>query len=179
MGRIVFVTGGCRSGKSSYAQSLAEGIAESRLYIATCPVIDPEITERVRLHQLEREKKNWDTVEEEIDLAGAIGRAEGYGVVLVDCLTLWLNNLMYSKEKQNQQLDEAEVCQLLPEIFQVCRGISATTVFVSNEVGMGIVPENALSRRFRDVAGRCNQLMAREANEAVLISCGIPIVLKK
>ena len=99
MAKIILITGGSRSGKSAYAQRLAEALPGPRAYVATCPVIDTETAERVKLHREARSASSWETIEEPVDLAGAIGRAATYRVLLVDCLTLWVNNLLYEAER--------------------------------------------------------------------------------
>ena len=178
MAKVVVVTGGSRSGKSAYAQRFAEGVAPPRTYIATATVTDEEMRARIRRHQADREKALWKTVEEPLDLAGAIGAAGESGVILVDCLTLWVNNLLYESEKRGACLTEEEMREKCRQVLAVCGGVCGTVIFVTNEVGMGVVPGDALSRRFRDVAGRCNQVMAEGADAVVFMVSGLPLLLK-
>ncbi len=178
MARIIVVTGGSRSGKSAYAQKLAESLPAPRAYIATCPVIDEETAVRVRKHQQAREQAQWTTVEETADLAGALRSAAGNRVVLVDCLTLWINNLLFAASEKNEELTEETVAEKCREVLHSCAGLPGTVIFVTNEVGMGIVPDNPLSRRFRDLAGRCNQIFAGGADTVTLVVSGLPLYLK-
>jgi len=178
MAKIILVTGGSRSGKSTYAQRVAESFSGARTYIATCPVIDKEIEDRVRKHKEARQSASWQTIEEMIDLTGALQRSSGSGVILVDCLTLWVNNLMYEAEQKKKYLDEDAICTRCEDVLDVCRDIAGTVIFVANEVGMGIVPENPTSRLFRDLAGRCNQRIADHADTAIFMVSGLPVYIK-
>ncbi len=178
MAKIILVTGGSRSGKSTYAQRLAESLSGVRTYIATCPVIDKETEERVRKHQEARQSASWDTIEELTDLAGALQRSKGSEVILVDCLTLWINNLMFEAEQKKEHLDEEAIRTCCEDVLDTCRDFPGTVIFVTNEVGMGIVPENPDSRLFRDLAGRCNQSMADRADAAVFMVSGLPLYIK-
>jgi adenosylcobinamide kinase / adenosylcobinamide-phosphate guanylyltransferase len=179
MARLVLVTGGCRSGKSAYAQQLAESLPPRRLYVATSPVTDEEMHQRIMAHQQARAGRGWETIEEQTDLAAVFNRHREHNVLLVDCVTLWVNNLMYHAEHEARQVSEAdasqECCRML-ETATACRG---TVIFVTNEVGMGVVPENAQARRFRDLVGRVNQTIAAQAETVTLVSCGIPWHLKE
>lgn len=178
MAHIVLITGGCRSGKSAHAQKLAEEIAGRRIYIATCPVLDEEMRQRIERHVRQRTGRGWQTVEEQTRLAEAIASAKASEVVLVDCLTLWVNNLVYDAQQRGEQLSEEEVTVQCHAVLKACREHTGTIILVTNEVGMGIVPENALARRYRDLVGRCNQVMAAGADAVTLLACGIPLVLK-
>ena len=179
MSDIILVTGGSRSGKSSYAQMRAEALPGPRAYLATCPILDEEMAQRCRKHQDARSSAAWDTIEEETDIAGVLMRDRTHRVILVDCLTLWVNNLMYASEQEGRLLTEEDIALQCRILLDACRAFSGVVLFVTNEVGMGIVPDNALGRRFRDIAGRCNQLMAAAASEAVMLVSGIPWHLKK
>lgn len=178
MARIILITGGSRSGKSIYAQRIAESMAEGRTYIATCPVVDEEMNERIRKHREARRTRNWQTIEEATDLAAALTRAKGSAVILIDCLTLWVNNLMYQAELQKKDIREEDIVERCRDILDACGAISGTVIFVTNEIGMGIVPDNALSRRYRDLAGRCNQVMAGHADAVVFMVSGLPLKMK-
>ncbi|MHB0911855.1 MAG: bifunctional adenosylcobinamide kinase/adenosylcobinamide-phosphate guanylyltransferase [Armatimonadota bacterium] len=172
MGRITLVTGGGRSGKSTYAQSLAESLPGRRAFVATCPVIDDEMDERIAKHKALRQ--GWETIEEPVHLAEALS-TPGYGVFLVDCLTLWVNNLLYADES----ISEEKIAELCRGVLDACRRSEAETIFVTNEVGMGIVPGDPLSRRYRDLIGRANQVIAQEAESVVLVVCGISMKIKE
>lgn len=179
MPHIVLITGGSRSGKSTYAQRLAESLPGPRVYVATCPLVDDEIADRIRKHKETRSGCSWDTVEEAVALADALRQASTYEVILVDCLTLWVSNLMYEAEQHGQTLTEEDISDCCQDVLSACCGLDGTVIFVTNEVGMGIVPENAVSRRYRDLAGRCNQEIAAKANDVTLMVCGVPFHLKK
>ena len=179
MAEIVLVTGGCRSGKSAYAQALAESLPPRRLFVATCPVTDEEMRRRIEAHQFARRDRGWETVEEQLDLAGALRRAPEHSAVLVDCLTLWVNNLMYRAEQDGRTVTEAEIATRAGDVLAAAASCRGTVVFVTNEVGLGVVPDNALARRYRDLVGRANQTIAAQADAVTLVTCGIPWHLKQ
>ena len=176
--RIHLVTGGCRSGKSAYAQRLAESLPPSRLYVATAPATDDEMRVRIEAHRRARAERGWETIEEQTDLAGVFSRAREHNVVLVDCVTLWVNNRLYDAERRGQTLSETDVAELCASVLDAAQACRGTVIFVTNEVGMSIVPENALARRYRDLVGRANQTIAARADAVTLVSCGIPLHLK-
>lgn len=169
---FTFVVGGARSGKSSFALKLAEASGSPRLYIATARPLDSEMEERIRTHREER-GGGWDTLEETVEVSGGVMKAgEGYRVVLVDCLTLWLTNLLMAG------LDDSSVKREVDGLIEAFKGASAKVIAVSNEVGLGVVPGDPLSRRFRDLSGTMNQRMASAAKEAYFVASGIPIRMK-
>ncbi|MBU2227069.1 MAG: bifunctional adenosylcobinamide kinase/adenosylcobinamide-phosphate guanylyltransferase [Proteobacteria bacterium] len=178
MAEIHLITGGSRSGKSAYAQKLAESLTGPRAYVATCPVIDQETAERIRKHREARRATAWETIEEGVDLAGAVQRAGACRVLLVDCLTLWANNLLYAAQKKGEIFTEEAMAERCRELIDACGAFPGTVVFVTNELGMGIVPDNEQARLFRDCAGRCNQMMAAAAETVTLIVSGLPLLLK-
>ena len=180
MATIHLITGGSRSGKSRYGQELAESLPGRRVYVATCPVIDEEMRLRIARHQAQRTGRGWRTVEEPLDLAGVIARGgDGAEVLLVDCLTLWINNLLYRAQQGGRDLDEDEIAAQAGRVLQACGRFGGTVILVTNEVGMSIVPENALARRYRDLVGRCNQAIAAGADQVTLVACGCPLTLKR
>ncbi len=179
MAKIILVTGGARSGKSSYALQRAESASTRRLFVATCPKVDPEMTERVRRHQQERDGRGWVTMESEIDLAAIFAdQAAGYDMIVIDCLTLWINNILFTAEGQGIDVDDQHIGALCREWLEAARHFSGTVICVTNEVGLGIVPDNALGRKYRDLVGTCNQTAGRAADEVILVTCGIPLQIK-
>jgi len=179
MGRVILVTGGSRSGKSAYARKLAESLSGSRAFVATAEITDDEMRERIRRHRRARSRRRWHTIEEPLDLVRVLNDARRFDVVLVDCLTLWINNLMYEAGKRRRQVTEEEIEKLCARLLKAASAHHGTVIFTTNEVGMGIVPENALARRYRDLVGRCNQIIAAEADVVTLVACGIPLRLKQ
>lgn len=179
MGRIILVTGGSRSGKSSFAQRLAEQRPGSRLFVATCPVTDKEMEIRILRHIRDRRKGNWDTVEEPVNLAEQIAKAATYDTVLIDCLTLWINNMMFDEASGHEEiLDEHRVAEKAGRLVDEAAKHPGEVIMVTNEVGLGIVPENEMARRYRDLVGRCNQCVGRDADKVYLVICGIPMQIK-
>ena len=170
--RRALVLGGARSGKSRYAEALAMGAGPAPwIYIATAEAGDAEMRARIAHHQ-ERRGAGWRTVEAPLDLCGALSRAAEVGTpILVDCLTLWLANLMAAD--RDLEVEQRALADILSAVSR-----TAPVVLVSNEVGLGIVPENALARAFRDAAGRLNQAVAEACDHAVFMAAGLPMVLK-
>lgn len=169
---IILVTGGARSGKSSYAESRARAFGERLVYIATAEAGDDEMAERIAAHK-KRRGDRWVTVEEPIELPEALLRRSGaIDCALVDCLTLWLSNLLVGH-------DEEFAVEKLAALLRILPGLGFHVVFVTNEVGWGIVPDNPLARKFRDLAGWVNQRIAEAADEVVLMVAGQPMVVKK
>ncbi len=172
MAELIYVTGGARSGKSRYAQELVEGCAGELLYVATAGAADEEMVARIALHRQQRGAR-WATLEEPCAVLAALpAAAEGKGGVLFDCITLWLSNLMLRGD------DDAAILAEAARLPEVLKGLNGKTVLVSNELGSGIVPENALARRFRDLAGTVNQQLAAAADQAWLVVSGLPLKLK-
>lgn len=167
--RVTLVLGGARSGKSRHAETLVERHPGACIYLATAQALDGEMRRRIAEHRARRGDR-WTTVEEPLDLVGSLeSAAAGGAAVLVDCLTLWLSNLMHAGRDVDRETDR--LVDVLPRL-------SGPVVFVSNEVGLGIVPDNALARDFRDHAGRLNQRMAAAAQHVVFLAAGLPLVLK-
>jgi adenosylcobinamide kinase / adenosylcobinamide-phosphate guanylyltransferase len=179
MADLILVTGGARSGKSAYAQQLAESLPAPRAFVATCPVIDDEMRGRIELHQRAREGRGWATIEEPLDLAAVFRTRREYRVLLVDCVTLWINNLLYEAQRRGALPREADIARQCGSMLEAAQQSPASVIFVTNEVGMGIVPGDAASRLYRDLVGRANQLIGGSAQRVVLVSCGIPLTLKE
>lgn len=168
---ITLVLGGARSGKSSLAQRLAEQRWKSPLYIATAEVLDAEMRERVRLHQAKRGKQ-WACVEAPLDVAGVLDQPPaGHDGILVDCLTLWLSNVMLKEGSGSVPSRKTRLIESLARC-------PVDVLLVSNEVGMGVVPEHELGREFRDLQGWLNQDIAAIANTVVFAVAGLPLILK-
>lgn len=191
---IIFITGGARSGKSSFALNEAAKVKGRKAYIATAQALDDEMKARITKHKDER-SADWDTFEEPLKVAEIISDAGSkYNVVLLDCLTFWLSNLVCNNMDCKKEIDD-----LLHELINIraihdsplqqyhnselCKGEAPPRPYsklfiVSNEVGMGIVPDNEMARRFRDLAGLLNQKVAGIADEVYLVTAGIPMKIK-
>jgi adenosylcobinamide kinase / adenosylcobinamide-phosphate guanylyltransferase len=166
----LLVLGGARSGKSRYAEVQAAALGCSKLYLATAEAFDDEMRARIARHRADRAQDHWVNIEEPLELVARLSvEARPDRVVLVDCLTLWLNNLLHVER------DEAQECAKLVACLPYLAG---PVIFVSNEVGLGLVPSTPLGRRFRDAQGRLNQMMAASVPRAVFIAAGLPLILK-
>ncbi|NOW45816.1 adenosylcobinamide kinase/adenosylcobinamide-phosphate guanylyltransferase [Novosphingobium sp. SG751A] len=165
--KSLLILGGARSGKSRYGQARIESMAGPLTYIATAQAFDEEMAERIAHHRVDRGRR-WRTVEAPLDLPEAIGMVQE-GAVLVDCLTLWVSNLILA-ERDCDAAGEA-LCAAVAD----CR---VPIALIANEVGLGIVPDNALARRFRDAAGWLNQRLAKTVDEVVFVAAGLPLFLK-
>ncbi|GIO10496.1 adenosylcobinamide kinase/adenosylcobinamide phosphate guanyltransferase [Cohnella xylanilytica] len=177
---VVLVTGGARSGKSSFAEQYAAHQAESGIYIATAQALDAGMRDRIAHHRSQREKTGfrWETVEEPLDLVGTLRRASAAPVVLVDCLTLWLTNVLLEKEDEGEEA-ERRVMPRIEELRETLEGYPGRAILVTNEVGDGIVPEYPLGRLYRDLAGILNQRIASVSDEVFLVTAGIPVELRR
>jgi adenosylcobinamide kinase/adenosylcobinamide-phosphate guanylyltransferase len=170
--KIYFITGGARSGKSAFAEELASGLAGKRAYLATAQALDPEMAARIERHRKDRDLA-WDTYEEPLAVAELLKKLSGrYEVVLLDCLTLWLSNVMAHTD------GDSVVSFRSDELVAAIRDFNGVCIIVSNEVGLGIVPDNALARKFRDLAGTLNQRVARTADAVYFTAAGIPVKIK-
>jgi len=168
--RLIYVTGGARSGKSRFAEARAAELGGERVtYLATAQAFDTEMEERIGRHRADRPAA-WATVEEPLDVSGALASVEG--VALLDCLSLWVSNLLLRGDSEAQMLEAAA------QVLSVQTRRTAPLIVVSNEVGLGIVPDNALARQYRDALGRVNQAFAAESDEAWLLVSGLPLKLK-
>lgn len=169
--KSVFVIGGARSGKSAFALQLAESMGGHRIFVATAEALDGEMEERIGRHRKER-SSSWETVEEPLDIAGRLSGASTGSVVLIDCLTLWVSNLVSSG------LDDGRVVQEALRLSGAIKAARSSVIAVSNELGLGIVPENSLARRFRDLSGIVNREVAGACVEVYFIAAGIPLKMK-
>jgi adenosylcobinamide kinase/adenosylcobinamide-phosphate guanylyltransferase len=170
--QIILVTGGARSGKSRYAEARAAALGRRRLYVATAEAKDEEMERRISAHRARRGNA-WHTVEEPLKVTEALLSRNGQvDCALVDCLTLWLSNLLLAGGVSDVEKKVKELVELLPRL-------NFHMILVTNEVGSGIVPENPVAREFRDLAGSANQQFAAVADEVVLTVAGVPLIVKK
>jgi adenosylcobinamide kinase / adenosylcobinamide-phosphate guanylyltransferase len=170
--QVILITGGARSGKSRYAEERARQLGERLLYLATAEAQDEEMLQRITAHKKRRDDR-WTTLEEPMELAAALlGQRGKADCVLVDCLTLWLSNLLTRRNEKAAAAKVEELVETLPQLdFHL--------ILATNEVGWAIVPDNPLARQFRDLSGWANQRIARAADEVVLMITGIPLIAKK
>jgi adenosylcobinamide kinase/adenosylcobinamide-phosphate guanylyltransferase len=173
MSKHILILGGAKSGKSSLALQLANQAGGRRVFLATAQAGDGEMQDRIQRHQAERGPE-WSTVEEPIDLKAALQNADGADAVLVvDCLTLWLSNLLTVAG-----MTEEEVKAWGMDLADLLTGLKARVILVANEVGLGIVPDNALARLYRDLAGALNQQLAQVCGQVIFVAAGLPLMLK-
>jgi adenosylcobinamide kinase/adenosylcobinamide-phosphate guanylyltransferase len=169
---IILISGGARSGKSRYAEQQARELGPRRLYIATAQAKDQEMRQRIEEHK-KRRGNDWITIEEPLLLTETLlGQRAQTDCALVDCLTLWLSNLLLAYEAKSAQ-------EKVEQFVETMRQLDFHLILVSNEVGWGIVPDNSLARQFRDLSGWANQRVAAVAREVVLMVTGIPMIVKK
>ena len=170
--KIIFITGGARSGKSAFAEQLACGLPGKRTYLATAQALDQEMAARIEKHKQDRGAA-WDTYEEPLAVSELLRKLSGrYEVALLDCLTLWLSNVMAHSDGDGAVISRSDdLAAALQEFKGAC-------IVVSNEVGLGIVPDNPLARKFRDCAGVLNQKIAQIADEVYFTASGIPMKIK-
>jgi adenosylcobinamide kinase/adenosylcobinamide-phosphate guanylyltransferase len=171
--KITFVTGGARSGKSAFALREASGREGHKAYVATAEALDDEMKDRIQIHKTQRGDE-WDTYEEPLNIADTLFSIQGkYTTILLDCLTLWLSNTLLTSERPEERIDA------FVDRLNSLNSVDGLHLYiVSNEVGMGIVPDSSLSRRFRDMAGTLNQRIAALADEVNLVIAGIPVRIK-
>lgn len=171
--RLILVTGGARSGKSSYAQSIADEIEGRKVYLATAQALDNEMKSRIEIHRMDR-PAGWNTVEETKHLSKTVKEIDKkFEVILIDCITMWISNLLVI-----EGFSESEIIKELESFISNCKEFEGTVIVVSNEVGSGIVPDNKIARLFRDIAGKANQKIATAADNVYLVVAGIPMKLK-
>ena len=172
MGELIFITGGARSGKSSFGVNMAKSIKKRKLFIATCIPEDEEMKRRVALHRQNR-PSSWRTIEERVELLSVLKKeTKSNIVIIIDCLTLFISYLLMKQQKEEAIKSEVK------KILEVIKQGRATVMVVSNEVGSSLVPENELGRRFRDICGFCNQIVAASAEKVYFIVSGIPMQIK-
>lgn len=177
MATTTLITGGVRSGKSRFAEQRALQHGAPLCYLATAQALDGEMDERISRHRARR-GNDWQTVEEPLALPQTLARLDGScNAILVDCITLWLTNLLLMRERTDAELEE----MILGDVHRLAttlRGMGTPVLLVTNEVGMGIVPEHHLGRLFRDIAGQANQILAATCSEVYALISGIPLKLK-
>lgn len=180
MGKIILVTGGARSGKSTFAEKLALKIGKNRAaYIATAQIFDDEMESRVKIHR-ERRGNEWTTFESPFNADKIILQAaENFDVILFDCVTIYLSNFLCNENLDDDEKIFADFEKLIKNLIDAAKNSNATIIFVSNEVGAGIVPENKLARKFRDLAGLANQKIAAESEKVFLTVAGLAVDIKK
>lgn len=166
--KLTLVLGGAASGKSHFAESLAKQGGDCPTYIATANVYDDEMADKVAAHRAMRGAQ-WHTIEEPVHVAAAINAAPAHQPILIDCATLWLTNLV---------LGDLDLADHSNALIAAARTSANPVIIVSNEVGQGIVPDNALSRRFRNAQGRLNRQIAAEADLVIAVMAGLPLTLK-
>ena len=176
--KVTFVIGGAKSGKSSFALDKVSGFDGKKAFIATAEAHDDEMKKRIERHKAERSNE-WKTYEEPLNIAGLLSEIRGrYSVILIDCLTLWLSNAMHRTEDTEKAITEFMDELNRSKNLSSADAYASEVYIVSNEVGMGIVPENALAREFRDLAGKLNQRIAEISDEVYLVVSGIPVKIK-
>lgn len=170
----MLVLGGCRSGKSRFAEEFATPLFTKKIFVATLEAKnnDPEMVHRISLHQASR-AKDWDLVEEPVNISEVLQEnGPKTDCILVDCLTLWITNLIL------REMPDAEIEKKVYTLAETARTLPCSVILVANEVGLGIVPESSLGRRFRDLAGWTNQQMAQLCDEVLFVAAGLPLRLK-
>ena len=177
MSQTIFITGGARSGKSRFAEQITHNFGAPLCYLATAQPLDDEMDHRIAKHQ-QRRGDAWHAIEEPLQLAETLANYDGtYNAVLIDCLTLWLSNLLMLHEYLGAKAEE-RILEDVQNLAETLRGMTTPVVIVSNEVGMGIVPDNEMARMFRDHAGTMNRSAAEAADRVYLLCSGIPVRIK-
>lgn len=172
MKRFTFILGGARSGKSSYAVNLAKSMGKKIIFIATCIPGDKEMKHKVKLHRKSR-PSTWKVIEEGVNIDSVLRKIKtDCDAILIDCISLFISNLMAIEP--NDEKVENKVRRVIEQL----KKLAVEVIIVSNEVGMGIVPDNPLARRFRDLLGRSNQMLAQSADVVIMMHAGIPTVIK-
>ena len=173
--QLVLILGGARAGKSTFAQNLAQKSGRV-LFVATAEALDDDMAERIAVHRSQR-PAGWETLEEPVDILASLGpMLNNYDTVLVDCLTLWVSNLMLRREDKQQR--ESDILAMARQLLELYESGQPTWIMVSNEVGWGVVPPTTQGRAFRDTLGRVNQLVAARADRVYLMVAGMALELK-
>lgn len=176
--KIIFIIGGARSGKSSFALNEASKIKGQKAYIATAEALDSEMKVRIERHKKDR-GNNWDTYEEPLKIAEIFREIKDkYNVIVIDCLTLWLSNLVSRNSDIIYEIEKFINALRITPAYRTGRHYALRIYIVSNEVGMGIVPDNEIAREFRDMTGVLNQKIAEIADEVYVVTAGIPVKIK-
>ncbi|OGJ89257.1 MAG: bifunctional adenosylcobinamide kinase/adenosylcobinamide-phosphate guanylyltransferase [Candidatus Raymondbacteria bacterium RifOxyA12_full_50_37] len=174
MAKIILVTGACRSGKSAFAQTKAAAFGEKAVFVATAEAIDGEMAERIAKHKQNR-NPNWEVLEAPVEIGLAVGSALTHvPIVIVDCITIWVANLMHYSSVFNEE----KAASVAEELVKTLSQVEGSVIFVTNEVGWGIVPADPQTRLYRDCAGRINQIIANAADEVYMCVCGIAQKIK-
>lgn len=177
MAPTTLITGGVRSGKSRFAEQQTLRYQPPLCYLATAQALDDEMEERIAQHRARR-GADWQTLEEPLALPQTLARLDGtYGAILVDCVTLWLTNLLLARDHNDTERNE-QIVGTVHRLATTLRAMQTPVILVTNEVGMGIVPEHRLGRLFRDLAGQANQILAASCDEVYTLICGLPLKLK-
>lgn len=172
MGKLIFITGGSRSGKSSLAVKMAQSIHKRKIFIATCVPEDSEMKRRVMLHKKSR-PSSWRTIEQNSKLVSVLRKeTKSDVVIIIDCLTLFVSSFLMKKAREDRIKNEVS------KAVDIIKSGKSTVIIVSNEVGSGLVPESKLGRDFRDIAGFSNQIVAKGADEVIYMVSGIPLKIK-
>ncbi len=182
-GKLIFITGGIRSGKSTFAEKITTDLGQNVTYIATAQALDEEMLDRIELHR-KRRPATWTTVEEPVNTTDEIIKHGSQSdVILLDCLTFLLSNLMFKKEREKggqfKKEYQGEILEEITSLAKAAKEAKAHVVIVSNEVGMTLVSDNFLGRQYQELVGRANQIIAGLADEAYLVVAGYPIDLKR
>jgi len=185
LGKIIFITGGARSGKSTFAEKYCKDNGKNLGYIATSEILDIEMKDRIEKHRSQRGIQ-WTTYERSLFLEKYVQEIlENHDYVLLDCITMYISNIMFSQKYDYEDVSmdivnmiENKIKASVKEILQIAKKVKGNIVIVSNEIGMGIVPDNKLSRIYRDYVGRANQMCAQEADEVYLVVSSIPVKIK-
>ena len=178
-GKLIFITGGARSGKSTFAERMAISLGESVAYLATAQPLDEEMTFRIKKHR-EKRLNTWKTYEETIEVSELVSHLGlEKEVILIDCLTLLTSNLLLREEDKIEDPEcQEEILLEIKKLAEISFKVPAQVIIVSNEVGMGLVPDNTLGRVYRDILGRANSIIADKADEVFIMVSGIPLKIK-